>query len=245
MVFKKVKDKFVSTFLPSAEVAAARRKDVFGTESKAVVGTAIIGSAGLALAAAPAAAALGVRGVAAKAGSAFLGARLPVKAAVVLGAPIAAGALLNEPKVATRTVGGVLNLQSNLFQAAKEPSFQNIKDVFTENPVLTGVLGAVALGAVAAPIAATVAARGRSESRSRDEFQVRTQEMMVLPSPPPSSLPEAMPVTPETQVLGREAGGGAVTRRRKPAKKITPNRMTVRVNVLNNQQTYIRARRRS
>jgi len=231
-------------FLPSPEVGAARRKDVFGTESKAVAGGLIVAGAGAAIVAPVAIGAAGLRGAVGAAGRAFAGASLPTKALVVLGAPVAAGAVLNEPKIVPRTAGGLVNLQANLFEAGKDPSFEKVKDIFQENPVLATGLAAIGAGGITAGTVGAVNALRDFKEQSPayiDAVAGAPASFLALPeegttkgtSPAPDQ-----PITRETQVLGREPSRSVVGSRRKSRSK--PAETTVRVNILN-QNAYIEA----
>lgn len=243
-------------FLPSEEVSAARRLDTFGTESKAIAGTVIVGTAVALIAAPPLIArAGGISGVAGSVGRAL--STLPLKDKIVLGgataiaAPIIAGQVVREPKTITRSVGGAANFESNLYQASRDPSKQNIKDIFLENPVISTGVAALGLLAVGGGVAGAIAT-----ARNTAAINENTQSMIgSVPSVPGSSAPlpvevitsddesgpSSTPLTPQTQVLGREVTGSGNRSRRSPRKKAAASSSNVRVNILN-QQTYIGGR---
>lgn len=240
-------------FLPTPETARQRRLDVFGTESKAIVGTVIGASAVAAIAAAPVVAAAGVRGVATSALRTFGGLSLPTKAAVVLAAPIAAGAITKNPKIIPRTAGGLVNLETNLYEAAKDPSLEKVKDVFKENPVLATGLTALSLGGVATGIVAAInALRDRDLPRDREPPDRDVPEVVIptsdsgpvfsahTPSEPSvrTKTGSPIPITPETQVLGREATSESRIRKRR--RSVSPSLPSLRVQILN-QNSYIEA----
>lgn len=228
--------------LPDASTAAARRKDVFGTESKTVAAVAI-GAAAAGLIAAPAA--IGAGGIA-KVGQAIAGSSLKTKAALAIGAPIALGAITHEPKVITRTAGGLANLESNLYQAGKDPSFSNVVDVFKENPVLatglTVVAGAGAAYGVSKLVdAATEKAKGAVDSFLPSAPSINTNPLASFDSPRPASG-ALTPLTPETIVVGKSNAPATRKRiHRKSPTKAQPQRQSLRVNILN-QNTYISRR---
>lgn len=235
-------------FLPSEAVSAKRRLDVFGTESRAVAGTVIVGSAA-ALIAAPAliASGGGTGAVLRTAGTRLAATKTSTKLGLAVAAPIAAGLIVDDPKRITRTAGGAVNFESNLYQAAKDPSLENIKDIFAENPIIASgaaLTGLAALGVGlggAAAIANTIAVKENTRILEGQDF-VRD---VVLPSASggipidsndasPLEAPPGEPLTPQTQVMGRQVTGTAIARRRRRMKpKMQAHRTNVRVNVLN------------
>jgi len=147
-LIKKATTKAKDTFLPSEKVSAARRKETFGTESKAVAGVAIIGAAAIAAASTPAAIVGGAAKVAQKVGSSFAASSLTTQATVVTGGLIAAGAVSSNPallKKAASVPAGLVNIGSNVGKVSKNPSLEGVKNIVKENPVLTSALGAAAL----------------------------------------------------------------------------------------------------
>ena len=235
-------------FLPSESVSAKRRLDVFGTESKAVAGTGIVGTAA-ALIAAPAliAAGGGGRAVLSSAGSRLAATSTTTKLGLAVAAPVAAGLVIDEPKRISRTAGGIVNFESNLFQAAKDPSIQSVKDIFIENPIISSgvaVAGAAALGLGIGGLAtiANTAAIRENTREGRDAIND-----IVLPSAsagllPQNSdrhltpaLPAEEPLTPQTQVMGRQVTGTTRKRRASKMRAERPLRVYNRVNILNQQ----------
>lgn len=243
----KVKD----FFLPSEAVSAKRRLDVFGTESKAVAGTVIVGSAA-ALIAAPAliASGGGTGAVLRSAGNRLVATKTTTKLGLAVAAPVVAGVVVGEPKTVTRTVGGIANFESNLYQVAKDPSIQNFKDVFVENPVIASgaaIAGVAALGVGlggAATIANTLAVKENTKLNEAKNFV----QDVVLPStsggfPTPQNsnnaspleAPPEEPLTPQTQIMGREVTGAPRKRRAARMRADRPVRVYNRVNILNQQ----------
>lgn len=237
-------------FAPSEAVSAQRRLDVFGTESKAVAGAVIVGSAA-ALIAAPAliGAGGGSGAVLRSAGTRLAATKTTTKLGLAVAAPIVAGVVVGEPKTVTRTVGGVANFESNLYQVAKDPSIQNFKDVFAENPVIASgaaLAGVAALGVGlggAATIANTLAVKENTKISQAKNFV----EDVVLPtasggfptqnsdSASPLEAPPGEPLTPQTQVLGRQVTGTTRQRRTARMRAERPLRVYNRVNILNQQ----------
>lgn len=239
------------TFLPSPQVAAARRKDVFGTTSKGVAAAAVVGTAA-ALIAAPTliTKAGGIGGVAKGIASGIGKTSLGTKAALAVGTPIAAGAIVADPKILTRTTGGAVNFGSNLYDLGKNPTVENAIDVFKENPVIATVAGATIVGATAGGAATAIqnylnreatqenteAIYRLTEHKNKNKDNILTPPIPPMgagsPSTPTNSLPAPIPLTQETMVVGKEAG----VRNRKRSKKITAQaaiKNNVRVNIIN------------
>lgn len=244
---------FTDFFFPSEEVSRQRRVDVFGTDSKAVAGTVIAGGAALAIAAPIAIAAGGLEAAGSAIADLSLGQKVILGTGAAIAAPVIAGAVINDPKVATRALGSATqsagSFESNLYKLGKEPSLENVEQIYKDDPVIAGgltALGAIAAGKAATGIIATVANTRAVKANT---------EAMIGPSAGPASSPaqlqgpisvttplaggpQQQPLTPETQVLGKEvqsrSSAGSPSRRRKPNAR-SP---VVRVNVIN-QQTYI------
>lgn len=237
-------------FLPSEEVSAARRKDVFGTESKAVAGAVIIGSAAALIAAPVVIAKAGGGGaVLRSAGTKLVSSSNSTKLGLAVAAPIVAGAVLDEPKRVTRTAGGIANIEGNLFQVGKDPSLKNVKDVFLENPVIASgiaIAGAFALGSGVSRTISTAL----NTSAIRENTRTASENIIGFLPSPSGALPDTAmsnqylpqggasegPLTPETQVLGKEVRSSAVReRRRARIRAERPVRVYNRVNILNQQ----------
>jgi len=234
-------------FLPSPEVGAARRKDVFGTESKKVATVAIVGAAGAAIAAPVLLAGVSARSALSAAGGAFARSSLFTKTAVVFGAPAVVAAVIKEPKVVTRTAGGIANTQANIYEAVKDPSAQNVKDIFLENPIISTGAAAILGGGITAGAIRAGQVVQEVISDAKDNVPNIQPAAPPFPSSNSPSTPSedvagsSVPLTPETQVLGREVKSAQVVRRRAQRARRPAPQGNVRVNVLN-QQTYIQAK---
>lgn len=245
---------FKNTFLPSAEVSAQRRLNVFGTENKTVVGTVIIGAAAAAIAA-PAiiGAAGGTKVVAAKVGSAI--AANPVKSLIVtsIAAPVIAGTVANDPTSVPKAAAGYVNLEKNLYSVAKEPSVEGAQKLFSENPILASTLGGAALfvagkGAVGGASLLSNALTASKISNASDAL-IEAQQTYTLPngnqvllpanSTPSTASPPSEPLTRQTQVIGKEPSSAASRKKRRTVARSAPSN-PIRVQILN-QNTYIEA----
>lgn len=230
--------------LPTDKEARNRRIDVFGTPSKAVAGTAIVGAAAAAIAAPVVIAGGGLRTL----GSAIVGTSLKTKviggSALLLAGPVVTGAIINEPKVVTRTIGGLTNFQGNLYELGKNPSVENVTDLVKENPVIASlVAGGIAAGTGLAGAGAsallstanTRAVRQNTETLSGISPQNLARDTVLSANP----IVSPNPVTPGTQTLS-SVKSTSVVRKRRRTQKIQPIRNTVRVQVLNQNNYKVR-----
>lgn len=233
-VFGKIK----STFLPSAYEAEQRRIKVFGTPSKTVAATVIVGAAAAAIAAPVVIGAGGVRSAAVAVGRSA--AANPIKAAVISTAavPIIAGSVARDPTIVTRTPYEVANFSGDLYKAAKNPSLESFREVVEESPLLSTATGLLVAGTGAAALVNA----GTNLIKNADT-EINLPEgafVSTTPSTSSASSGSPIPLTPQTQVIGREAGTRSITTRK--AKKIR-KQPTVNVRVYN-QNAYIAPRAR-
>lgn len=249
-----------STFLPSEKVAAERRTAVFGSESKAKAGAIIVGSAAAAIAA-PAVITSGVIGktasaVASKVATSFAQSSLKTQAAVVGGGLIATGAVLRQPKETAKAVskapGALLNFGGNLADFAVDPSVKNAQSIWLENPLIsTATIGLTAAAVGGAVTSAVSGALTQSAIREQTEATlevVDTLKNQYIPSAlaydvtelPPSVLTgddktSLVPITPETQVIGKAAKSAATKKRRRLTSQPrgSTQRQSLRLNIYN------------
>lgn len=239
-------------FLPSESVSAKRRLDVFGTESKAVAGTVIVGSAAALIAAPYLIAEGGGAGAVLKsAGSKLAASSTSTKVAVAIGAYPLATAIIDKPKIVTQTAGAYVEFEKNLGELAKNPTFDNAKELVKDNPKTSAVVGGLlALGVNKyIPWGAIFNAKNIQDQtdaiREQTEVIKETVQNVPLPSaglPTQNSdralspaLPAEEPLTPQTQVMGRQVTGTARKRRASKMRAERPLRVYNRVNILNQQ----------
>lgn len=235
------------TFNPSEEVSAARRKKVFGTESKKVAAAVIAGGAAAAIAAPVAiGAAGGARAAAAATGKALGGAiaRNPGKAAVIgaVGVPALAGTISRDPTTITRAPAAVANFQGNVFEAFQDPSKEKFLDIVKENPVVAGLVAGGAAAAVGGG-AALAASNLLAANRVSKETKEAREAIGAIASAAPASIQTSSAVMPNQNTAGpmgqlTTTVGRSVPSTRKRTKKpqIQNVRQTVRVNVINNSK---------
>lgn len=236
------------SFFPSPSEGARRRKNVFGTESKAVVGGFIVGSA-VALAAAPAVIAGG--GIARAA--LFISRRsIGTKVGLALATPVAIAIVAGNPKVVTRAAGNLGNLYKNIVKVAYDPSLDNLKNVGKENPA---TVAAVVLGVAAATGKGDSLGNFFNAQATRENTRIIRDNTRSVANPSSQLLPESfgpenrtesnpleltpvpfthetpqkrtesnplvpapVPLTRETQVIGKEVK--SVSASTKPRKRV-------------------------
>ena len=168
----------------------------------------------------------------------------------------------------TRTVGGFINFQKNATNTAFNPTPENVKKTLIENPAISGaILGGLVLatggkGSVGAGInAGNTFLNTQSTKENTETLQQVIEQQKVIESedrivttmgsqpiptggipvvnvPASSPVSPSQPLTPQTQVIGREVSSGSRTymKRKKPV--VPAIRNTVRVNVYN-RNSYI------
>lgn len=238
-------------FLPSESVSAKRRLDVFGTESKAVAGTVIVGSAAALIAAPYLIAEGGGAGAVLKsAGSKLAASSTSTKVAVAIGAYPLATAIIDKPKIVTQTAGAYVEFEKNLGELAKNPTFDNAKELVKDNPKTSAVVGGLLAFGVNkyVPWGAIFNAKNIQDQTDaiREQTEVIKESLQNTPLPsaglPQNSdralspaLPAEEPLTPQTQVMGRQVTGTARKRRTPKMRAERPLRVYNRVNILNQQ----------
>jgi hypothetical protein len=243
-------------FLPSEEVSAKRRLDVFGTESKAVAGAVIVGSAA-ALIVAPAAIAAGGggRAVLGAAGRAVASSSTSTKVALGVVGPAVALAVAREPTIATKSVGKYVKLQGDLANVINDPSIDAGKQLIKDNPEAAIVGGGLLALGVNKYIPWGAIFNAKNIQDQTDAIREQTEVFkdsakkadITLPSAPvgfptqnsnnasPLEAPPGEPLTPQTQVLGRQVTGAPRKRRSARMRADRPVRVYNRVNILNQQ----------
>ena len=243
-------------FLPSESVSAKRRLDVFGTESKAVAGTVIVGSAAALIAAPYLIAEGGGAGAVLKsAGTKLAASSTSTKVAVAIGAFPVASAIVDDPKLVTKAAGGYVELEKNLAELAKDPTLDKAKKIVKENPKSSVVVGGLLAYGVnkfipwgsifgAANTQRQINALDRQtealERNSRDFIEdIPSASAGLLPQNSDRQLTPALPaeepLTPQTQVMGRQVTGTTRKRRASKMRPERPLRVYNRVNILNQQ----------
>ena len=256
-----------STFLPSAEVSAARRQATFGSTSKAKAGAIIVGTAAAAIVAPVLATSSTARatagavvtkvassvssagGAVAKAvGKSFIDSPIKATVGTLIGAPLVIGAIAKKPSV-------LIDLPKKSYATGGK-----IVEVVQKNPVPSAIIGGISGGVLGYELIDKLF--GKSEQLSGDLKAVG--DNITIPSSPslyPSGMPvsptgatlpvgdltptSVTPITPATQVLGRPAGS-IVKRKKKKSQSLFPSSTGQRmsVNIYNQTKTLYTGRHR-
>jgi len=139
------------------------------------------------------------------------------------------GALIKEPvatiKAPFQLTSSLFNVGGNVATLATDPSLENAKTLFSENPLLVG--SAAAVGALAVGKGALMTAAAVKTLSGSEEVTINTGES-VTPTTKDGQKPLGVdaPIYPETTNVTT----GKARRRRKAKKVVTPT--TIRQNVL-------------
>jgi len=267
-------------FFPSAEEGARRRKERFNTESKAVVGSIIVGTAAVGLlAGAAVAAAGGVRAAGGAAITKFGSLSLGKQVAIGVAAPIIGTNVLYNPGNVPKALGSAGEVYGGALQVAKDPTKEAFFDFVKDNPKTVAV-GAAALVLYGGSKLAGPVATGYGAYRSNENIKDQTRAIRestdatiqgfdvdkpkrdkkkkdkkrndddsvlipaVLETPElvqGETMSSDTPLTPETQVLGKEVktNGDGTKKKIKKYTRTPVKPQNIRIQVLN-QQTYIK-----
>jgi len=248
---------FKETFLPSADVAAQRRFQTFGTTNPVVAGAAIVGGAAVALvggaAVAGSAAARAVvttvgsgiakasGQIASTVGKAFVSAPIPTTASVFIGVPTVAGILSSKPELITKVPGAAFDFG------------KSVADFVDKKPLASTIIGGAAVAGTALLVAKGTGLLDGNDNK-KDEKPIgdelpkdNKKEKIDKPkdSLPPAknndSLPKdkkeappvapPVPLTPAVQVLGKSVS--TTKRRKRTSRNTNSNQSGVRVTVNN------------
>ncbi len=208
------------TFAPSAQVSAQRRLDTFGTENKAVAGAAIVGSAAAAIAAVPfvaSGAALAVgKAVSSKVVSTVAQATLKQQvvggAVALVGTGVVIGNPVGSAKAIISTPSSLVNVGKNIGTLSANPSLENAKNIFTENPVVSSILAGgavVAAGLGVAGLANSVnTAINTSATKKNTQAVIKTISETGLVSSPTEESTSSKSLTP-TLLNGASEGNSS------------------------------------
>jgi len=164
---------------------------------------------------------------------------LKTKVALSAGALIAGPAILKSPKTQTKLIQGITstpdsfaNIGMNLGKFVEDPSIQSAKTIFTENPVVAGIIGGAGLlgaGKVGLAAAGILATKENTRAIREQDFTPNVPDIGNAQSngliPSEASLPigTAQPLSAGTSNPLKQADVGeeprrGVSRKRKPSK---------------------------
>lgn len=174
------------------------------------------------------------------------------KVATVVAAPLVVSALVSNP----RAVGSVASAPSSLARFGgnasgliADPSIEKAMQVAKESPIITTAIG-VGAAAVAgrgltgtiATIANTRAVNKNTQQALPNEVPISNSKSVPLAIPSSNAAPSMVPLTPATQVVGREVSktSGRTLAARKRARARPSSSNTFRVQIVNqNRNSYI------
>jgi len=247
-IFSNIGSKLSEIFLPSEKVAAERRLKAFGSESKGkaaaiIVGTGaaaiaapiLIGSAAARTALASAASKTATSlGSAAKAtgsmiGQSFVKAPIQTSAAVLVGAPLIAGVIASDPQIVTEIPKKSFQTGASLIETIKE------------HPIGTAILGSVAGGVAAYEGYKALTDEGIIKEETKEKILNSSEEALPVSQSGNKGISSAVPITPETQIIGKAAKSVSIRKKKKKGGFLEGNRQTMRVNIFNSTKNYNKA----
>jgi len=218
----------------SAFTSSPRANAVLETAAENPLTTALIGAAAASPLTAARAAGAGLSALPTSGKVALTGAALVVTPAVIQNPKIAVEA----GKAGAQLPRELAKLGSDVGEFSKNPTLENARAAIEESPVILGALVTAGAAATGIGIGSVLNAAATRENTAALR---ESNELLVSPVSPslpavagPSNLPASQPVTQETQVLGRQAGGTPARRSRRKAAPKGDQRVSVRVVNQNN-----------
>ncbi len=149
--------------------------------------------------------------------------------------PIAVGVISSAPKKVAETVvkapSELAKFGADIGKVIADPSLESVKELVKESPLLTA--GAVVLGVGAVAKATGLGGALLLGKALDDDIIVKTGGNGALPTDKALATIPLLPSTPTTETVRV----GAPTKRRRAKKKVQPQRINQRVNILLNNQT--------
>jgi hypothetical protein len=166
------------------------------------------------------------------------------KVATVAAVPIVAGAVISKPAESAKALisapSSLSNFGGNVATLIADPSIENAKTVFKENPVISstivaGTVATVGLGAgsLISNALNTKAVKENTEATKSTFSAMPVSSSQTLPSTSaasPVSTPVTAPITPQTQIV--TVGTKASSKKRKKVKKQIMPSIKQNVNVI-------------
>lgn len=166
--------------------------------------------------------------------------RRPVATAAV--AVAGAGYIANNPTQAAKDISsggnkliaGLYNVGGNISQFRSDPTFMNLKNIYAENPVITtagtvGIFGVA--GLAASKLAQTYGVKDSLTTSNTSGLPTeKIDQGKIIPTT--TTMSSAVPITPETQIVGKPASSGSLKRYKSKSKRESLNQ-SVRVNIFN------------
>lgn len=165
---------------------------------------------------------------------------------------LAGGAFIAQPKLVSsavvKTPSSIVNVGGNVANLISDPSIKNATNIFTENPIVASglaVAGLVATGALTGGVVSTLlntSAIKENTAATLSNFS-SSNNIPVEYATISGTSGSNVPLTPETQVLGKAVTSSS-TRSVVKRKKQVPQmiKQSVKVNVLTANQSRIKMR---
>lgn len=123
------------------------------------------------------------------------------------------------------------NFASNLVSIS---SLEDVKDLAKENPVLTGAVIAGAAYVAGKGVTSAVSGIANTIATKENTKAIKETSIAATTILPTSQSLSSVPLTPQTQVLGKEVGSSRVSKRiTSPKGKTSSNSNSLRVNIYN------------
>lgn len=166
------------------------------------------------------------------------------KVIAAVAAPVVLGAVTSQPKETAKAIAStpssLFNVGSNTANLIANPSVENAKTLFTENPLIVGgaaAVGAIALGKSILPAVATTRQTAAINEQTEALQNLSPQVISVTDKSADfkpienTSFAPSSPVTPQTQSINKT--GLPTKRRKKKAQIPSIIKQNVSVNVMN------------
>lgn len=185
------------------------------------------------------------------------------KIATVAAVPVAVGFVVSSPKKTTKAIAtapaALSNFGANVGEFVEQPSIEKAKDIVAENPIISA--GLLAAGAVAAGKLATGAATSIANTLAVQKNTKVAEKLLETTATTPTYVSDvlaaesnqliplssnksvsAVPLTPETQVIGKAVTTKSVAKRKRtPLKRYNGGqRQSLRVNIFNQTKSLYR-----
>lgn len=221
-----VSSKLKSTFLPSESVAAERRLKTFGSTSKAKAAAVITTTAAAAIAA-PVLATSAAARTAVKTAAVSVAKKVAAKPVLSLkigAAGVFGAGLLSQTskplKTLTKAPEATFDLGSAIGKSIEDRTVSPLLQYGKEHPIASGVIGAAAgyglLKGAAGVVAASKVIGSEADKAQNIIYETAEGQLQTIPTTTTGSTP--VPITPETQIIGKAAGTRSVSTYRRKAK---------------------------
>lgn len=162
------------------------------------------------------------------------------KIVAVAATPVVIGAVASNPSLIGKTARAPKELSqfgSDVGGFVKNPSIESAKNIIKGSPLISTGIAAAGIAAIGPGLANTIATAANTRALNRSTIE--SSPPFIVPSE--NFVASSIPLTPETQVLGREVKSGVARKSRRLTTVSRSNSPSVRISLLN-QNTYIQGR---